>query len=174
MIEYEIIDEFLTTPERYWEMFFSDAYNVALWQTLDIERKVIEFRREGEGQEAVIHRVQRLTPRRDVPSALRRLVKDAVSYEERNVWRAKDNCMEVVTIPNFFADKFTATGTYRLVGKGDGKLDRIWKANCACRVPLVGGKVEQHVVEEVKRSYTATTIFTRKWIAEHLAEHLGG
>lgn len=168
MIEYEIVDEFPTTPDKYWDMFFSDAYNAALWQHLDIEREVVEFRREGEGDNEVIHRTQRLTPKRDVPSALRKLVKDAVSYEERNVWRRAQNAMEVVTTPNFFADKFTASGVYKLEPIGEDKLRRIWKANCACRVPLVGGKVEKHVVEEVKRSYQATTIFTRKWIAEHL------
>jgi hypothetical protein len=169
MIEYEIVDEFPTTVDKYWDMFFSDAYNAALWKHLDIERQVIEFRREGEGEAEVIHRVQKLTPKRDVPSALRKLVKDAISYEERNVWRRADNAMEVVTIPNFFADKFTARGVYELSPLGEGKLRRIWKASCECRVPLVGGKVEKHVVEEVKRSYQATTIFTRKWIAEHLS-----
>jgi hypothetical protein len=168
MIEYEIRDEFATTPDKYWDMFFSDAYNDALWKHLDIEREVLEFERTGEGQDEVIRRVQRLTPRRDIPSALRRLVSDAIAYEERNVWRRKDNCMEVITIPNFFSDKFTAKGTYVLEPRGGDKLERIWKASCACRVPLVGGKVEKHVVEEVKRSYKATTIFTRKWIAEHL------
>jgi hypothetical protein len=166
MIEYEIVDEFPTTPDKYWDMFFSDAYNDALWKHLDIERQVIEFRREGEGASEVIHRTQKLTPRRDVPSALRKLVKDAISYEERNVWRRADNAMQVVTIPNFFADKFTAKGVYELRPVGPDKLQRIWKASCECRVPLVGGKVEKHVVEEVKRSYQATTIFTRKWITE--------
>ena len=165
MIEYEIVDEFNTTPDAYWEMFFSDAYNDALWKHLDIEREVLEFRREGEGDAEVIHRVQKLTPRRDVPSALRKLVKDAIAYEERNVWRRKTSIMEVVTIPNFFADKFTAKGTYRLEATGPDKLRRIWKANCECRVPLVGGKVEKHVVDEVKRSYQATTIFTRNWLS---------
>ncbi|HLT36206.1 MAG TPA: DUF2505 domain-containing protein [Enhygromyxa sp.] len=168
MIEYEIADEFPTTPDKYWDMFFSDAYNEALWKHLDIDRQVIEFRREGQGAAEVIHRVQKLTPRRDVPSALRKLVKDAISYEERNVWRRADNAMEVVTIPNFFADKFTAKGVYKLEPVGPDKLRRIWKASCECRVPLVGGKVEKHVVDEVKRSYQATTIFTRKWITEHL------
>lgn len=170
MIEYEIADEFLTTPDRYWDMFFSDEYNAALWKTLDIERELIEFKREGSGQDEVIRRVQRLTPKRDVPAVLRKLVKDAVSYEERNVWRRRDNCMEVVTIPNFFADKFTAKGTYKLSPHGVDRLTRTWKANCECRVPLLGGKVEQHVVEEVKKSYRATTAFTRQWIAEHLAK----
>ena len=168
MIEYEIVDEFATTPDKYWDMFFSDEYNGALWKALDIEREVIEFKRTGEGENEEIHRVQRLTPKRDVPSALRKLVKDAISYEERNVWRRRDNLMEVVTIPNFFADKFTTRGTYKLVALGDDKLKRIWKASCECRVALVGGKVEKFVVEEVQRSYRATTIFTRKWIAEHM------
>ncbi|PRQ10172.1 DUF2505 domain-containing protein [Enhygromyxa salina] len=170
MIEYEIVDEFATTPDKYWDMFFSDAYNAALWKALDIEREVIEFKRTGEGPDETIHRVQRLTPKRDVPSALRKLVKDAISYEERNEWRRGDNRMEVVTIPNFFADKFTTRGTYELVAIGDDKLKRIWKASCECRVALVGGKVEKFVVEEVQRSYRATTIFTRKWIADHLAQ----
>ncbi|PRP93947.1 hypothetical protein ENSA5_41830 [Enhygromyxa salina] len=168
MIEYEIVDEFATTPDKYWDMFFSEEYNVALWKALDMEREVLKFERKGEGPDETIERIQRLTPKRDVPSALRKLVKDAIRYEERNTWRRGDNLMHVVTIPNFFADKFTTKGTYRLVAKGDNKLDRIWKATCECRVALVGGKVEKHVVEEVKRSYQATTIFTRKWVAEKL------
>ena len=166
MIEYEIIDEFATTADRYWDMFFSDAYNAALWAHLDIEREQLEFRREGEGPGEVIHRVQRLTPRRDVPSALRKLVKNAIAYEERNVFRRSDSAMEVVTVPNFFSEKFTAKGIYRIEAAGSDKVRRVWKASCECRVALVGGKVEKHVVEEVKRSYKATTIFTRKWIAE--------
>jgi hypothetical protein len=151
MIEYEIADEFPTNPDKYWDMFFSDAYNEALWKHLDIERQVLEFRREGEG------------------ASLRKLVKDAISYEERNVWRRATNAMDVVTIPNFFADKFIAKGVYKLEPLGDDKLRRVWKASCECKVPLVGGKVEKHVVDEVKRSYQATTIFTRKWIQERLA-----
>jgi hypothetical protein len=168
MIDYEIADEFPTDPDKYWEMFFSDAYNAALWQHLDIERQVLEFRREGSGQSEVIHRVQRLTPKRDVPSALRKLVKDAISYEERNVWRRATNAMEVVTIPNFFADKFVAKGVYRLDSLGPDRLRRTWKASCECKVPLVGGTIEKHVVDEVKRSYQSTTIFTRKYILEKL------
>ena len=168
MIEYEVTDEFQTTIDAYWEMFFGDAYNEALWKHLAMKREQLEFRREGEGDDEVIHRVQKLTPQRDVPAALRRLVKEAISYEERNIWRKRTNVMEVITIPNFFADKFKSKGTYELVPIGDAKLKRVWKGSCECRVPLVGGKVEKHVVDEVTASYRATTSFTRKWIAEQL------
>ena len=169
MIEYEIVDEFETTPAKYWDMFFSEDYNNALWRELDIKREVLEFRREGEGESEVIHRTQRLTPNRDVPAALKRVVKGAIAYEERNVWRRKDNLMEVVTIPSFFGDKFTATGNYVLRPLGDNKLARVWTAKTSCTVPLVGGKVEKHIVEEVKRSYRATTAFTRRYIKDKLS-----
>ena len=169
MIEYEIVDEFATTPDKYWDMFFSEEYNLALWKHLDIEWELVKFERTGEGQDEVIHRIQRLTPKRDVPAALRRVVKGAVAYEERNVFHRSKSSMETVTIPSFFADKFEAKGVYELVAKGDNKLDRIWRANCKCTVPLVGGKVEKVVVDEVKRSYQASTKFTRQYIAEHLS-----
>ncbi len=166
MIEYEIIDEFPTTPDAYWDMFFSDAYNEALWRELDIEREILEFRREGEGAGEVIHRTQLLTPKRDVPAALRRVVKGAISYEERNLWRRRDNSMEVTTTPSFFAEKFKAKGIYRLEPVGTDRLRRIWTASCECRVPLIGGKVEKLVVDEVERSYRSTTKFTRDWLAK--------
>ncbi|HVI03941.1 MAG TPA: DUF2505 domain-containing protein [Enhygromyxa sp.] len=168
MIEYEIADEFPTNPDKYWDMFFSDAYNEALWKHLDIEREVIEFRREGEGASEVIHRVQRLTPKRDVPSALRKLVKDAISYEERNVWRRATNAMDVVTIPNFFADKFIAKGVYKLEPLGDDKLRRVWKASCECKVPLVGGKVENFIGNQLVDLLIAEQRFTTAWIQDNL------
>jgi hypothetical protein len=168
MIEYRIEDVFATSADQYWEMFFSDAYNTALWDHLDIDRVQLDFRVEGQGDDEVIHRVQRLTPRRELPKVMQKIIKGAIAYEERNVFRRRDSSMDVVTIPNFFADRFKATGTYRLESRGEGKVARIWDARCACKVPLVGSKVERHIVEEVKQSYAATTAFTQRWIAEQL------
>ena len=37
-----------------------------------------------------------------------------------------------------------------------------------CRIPLIGGKIEKHLVQEVRESYRRTTDFTRKWIADHV------
>lgn len=164
MIKYRIEDEFETTVDAYWEMFFSDAYNDALWEHLDIDRTQTEFRREGEGDAEVIHRRQQLTPRREVPKVLKKMVGDAISYEEINVFRRKDSAMQVTTIPNFMGDKFDAVGTYTIKEVSPGKVVRIWEAHCSCSVPLVGRKIAQHVVDEVHDSYERTTAFTRKWL----------
>jgi hypothetical protein len=46
-------------------------------------------------------------------------------------------------------------------------VNRIWDGNCEVGIPLVGGKVEKILVDEVKESYRKATAFTRKWHAEH-------
>jgi hypothetical protein len=75
--------------------------------------------------------------------------------------------MEVTTIPSFMSERFDARGLYRVVARRPRKVARIWEAHCDCRVPLVGGRIEQHIVDEVKDSYRRTTAFTRRWLADH-------
>ena len=169
MIEYRIEDEFATTVDGYWDMFFSDVYNDALWEALDIDRVQTEFRREGEGEDEVIHRRQLLTPRREVPKVMKKLVGGALQYEEINLWHKRSSSMEATTIPNFMSDRVDAKGTYTIKQAGPSRVARIWEAHCACKVPLIGGKVAQHIVDEVRDSYRRTTTFTRKWLAEHPA-----
>lgn len=165
MLEYTIEDEFETTVDAYWEMFFSQAYNDALWPHIDVEYERLEFREEDDG--AVIHRRQRLTPKREIPRALKRLVNGAISYEESNVFRRADSQMKVVVTPNFMASSLDSGGTYTVVPAGEGKVRRIWKGHVACKVPMVGGTVEKTIADQVKDSYRRTTEFTRQWIADH-------
>ena len=166
-MKYTIEDDFDATPERYWAMFFDEAYNQTLFAHLKIGRQVLELRREGEGDDLVIHRTQVLTPQREVPAIFAKLVKGAIAYTEKNVFRARDNRMEAVTTPGFAADKLKTSGVYRLQVLAPSKVRRIWEGECECSVPLVGGKVERTIVDEVKASYRDTTAFTRAWLAEH-------
>jgi len=165
MIEYTIEDEFEATVDDYWSMFFSKAFNDALWPHIDVEYELLDYREEQDGD--VIHRRQRLTPKREVPRALQRLVKGAISYEEANVWRKADSAMSVVVTPSFMSSSFDSTGTYTVKPAGEGKVLRRWTSKVICKVPMVGGSVEKTVVDSVKESYRRTTQFTREWIAEH-------
>jgi len=168
-MEYRIEDEFDVSTARYWEIFFSDEYNDALWPALDIRRELLSMERHGEGTSLRIHREQRLTPQREVPAFIKKLVSGAITYVEKNDFVAADDAMRTVTIPGFAADRITTTGTYRLVALGPNRCKRVWEGVCECRIPLVGGKVEKQLVEEVRESYRRATVFTRKWIAEHPA-----
>jgi hypothetical protein len=168
-MEYRIEDDFDVTADRYWEVFFSEEYTSAMWPALDIKCEQLSFERTGEGSSLVIVRKQKLTPQRDVPKIIEKFVRGAISYVEENVFRASEQAMTTVTTPNFAADRIDNHGTYRLEAIGEGRVRRIWDAVCVCKIPLLGGKVEKILVDEVRESYRRATEFTRRWHAEHPA-----
>jgi hypothetical protein len=166
-MHYTIIDDFDTSLEHYWEVFFDDAYNAGLYQRLRIGREVLELKREGEGDGLVIRRKIKLSPQREVPALVAKFVKGAITYTEQNVYTARASTIEVVTIPGFMADSLTTRGVYKVAALGPNKVRRTWDGDVICKIPLLGGKIEKGIVDEVTQSYRDTTDFTRKWLAEH-------
>ncbi|TPV97294.1 MAG: DUF2505 domain-containing protein [Myxococcales bacterium FL481] len=169
MPRYRIVDRFDTSPAHYWHVFFDPDFNAGLYQALEIEFELLELTREGAGESETVLRRARLAPRRELPAVLRKFVNNAVSYEQRERLIARDNRMEVETIPNYLTDRFVSKGIYSLAPTTDG-VERTWQGECACKVPLVGGTIAKLVVEEVERSYRTTTQFTREWLANHPPE----
>jgi hypothetical protein len=166
-MKYTIEDTFDVSPARYWQVFFDDEYNRALWPYLNIECKPLKLERTGEGDDLRIVREQHLTPKREVPAIIAKFVKGAISYTERNEFTARTNSMRTTTTPSFMADKIHTVGTYRLDVLGPEKVNRVWEGEIDVSIPLVGGKVEKLLAEEVRDSYKRATEFTRKWHAEH-------
>jgi len=168
-MEYRIEDDFDVSADHYWEVFFSEECGKPMWDALDIDHKMLSFEREGEGESLVIRRKQQLTPRREVPALIAKFVKGAITYREENVFVKAKNAMETVTISNILPDKIVNTGVYRLEPLGPNKCRRIWDGVCKCKVPLVGGKVEKMLVQEVRESYRRATDFIRQWHVDHPA-----
>jgi hypothetical protein len=166
-MEYRIEDTFDVSAADYWEIFFSDEYNAALWPALDIVRDQLKFEKRGEGSDLVIIREQKLLPKREVPKVLQKLVKGAITYVEKNEYRAADSVMKTKTIPSFGADRIDNHGLYRVEPRGDSKCARIWEGHCSCRIPLLGGRVESFLVGEIKESYRKATEFTRRYHKEN-------
>lgn len=168
-MKYRIQDSFDTTPTHYWEVFFDEEYSRVLFEHIDIDWQLLELEREGEGDDLVIRRVQRLTPRREIPRVMRKFVEGAIAYTEHNVFKARDDSMLVRTVPSFLSEKVKAHGVYYLEVVGPNEVKRVFDAECTCKLPLVGGTIERHIVDEVKESYRRTTAFTRTWLKDHPA-----
>ena len=168
-MDYTIEDDFDVSAERYWEVFFSEEYNAAMWPALEIEHELLMLERTGEGADLKIERKQRLTPKREVPGFLKKFVADKIAYTEHNHFSRKDNVMKTVTTPSFMAEKIKTEGVYRLVELGPNKVRRIWEGSAKVSVPLLGGRIEKHLVGEIRESYRKATEFTRKWHKEHPA-----
>ena len=137
-MKYTIEDVFDVSAPYYWQVFFSQEFNEALWPALNIEWQLLQLDRRGEGDTLEIDRAQRLTPKRELPAFMEKLVKGKLSYVEKNVFKARDNLMRTTTTPSFMPEKIDTHGIYRLEVLGPHRVKRIWEGNCEVRVPLVG------------------------------------
>jgi len=60
----------------------------------------------------------------------------------------------------------SATGTMALADDGAGSLFEV-HADVTVRVPLIGGKIEEIVADQVRRLLEAETAFTISWLGSH-------
>ena len=60
----------------------------------------------------------------------------------------------------------SAAGTMTLADAPDGSLFEV-HADVNVRVPLIGGKIEEIVAEQVRRLLEAETAFTIRWLGSH-------
>ncbi len=167
-MEYTIRDTFDVSADRFWEVFFSDAYNAGLWPAIDVDYKQLEFERTGEGKDLRIIRAQELTPHRQAPKVVQKMVSGtAITYVEKNDFTASTSSMKIVTIPNFAADRVDNHGVFRVEEMGENKCARVWDGVCKVKIPLVGGQVEKYLVSEIQESYRKATEYTRTFLREN-------
>jgi len=60
----------------------------------------------------------------------------------------------------------SASGTMRLADNGSGSDFEV-RADVEVKVPLIGGKIEEIVAEQVRRLLEAETAFTIQWLGSH-------
>lgn len=167
-MHYRIEDDFSCDIATYWRTFFDEAFANALYPALAITRELVELSPQGVATDGscAFRRSMRLTPQREMPAVMKRVLRGTLSYLEHNEFDPTRNEIQVSTVPSLMADKITTNGVYRLESLGPDQVRRVWEGECSCSIPLVGSKIEKVIVDEVKESYAKTTTFTREWLAK--------
>jgi hypothetical protein len=156
-----ISHEFEADPERYWPMFFDDAYNAALYDRLKVkERKVIEWRED----ETTIYRSIRVLPERDLPGFMKKLLGGDLGYTEISTYKKGTNHIDTVVETTLLKDKIDMKILYDLIPLAPGRLQRKIEGDIKVSVPLVGGKIESVVINDMKRSYDVAAQLTGEWL----------
>lgn len=152
--------DFDIDPNGFWEMFFDEAYNVELYRHLRTkERKVLEQKEEG----GVLRRTAKVTPERDIPSLFKSFVSD-MSYTERDVFERAKSEMKVAIEPGMMRDRLQMGGLFSVRPAGAG-CRRTFEGDVKISVPLIGGKMEKFMIDEIRTSYDQAAEATRGWIA---------
>jgi uncharacterized protein DUF2505 len=104
----------------------------------------------------------------DLPSVVRTVLPGDLTIERSERWTRKDSGRYLgdveVTIPGAPA---SATGGMRLRDLPDGGSELDVRADVRVSVPLIGGKIEGVIGEQVQRLLTAETAFTEAWLSEN-------
>jgi hypothetical protein len=102
----------------------------------------------------------------DLPSVVRGVLPGNLTIERNERWTRQDSGRYAgkvdVTIHGAPA---SATGGMRLRDLPDGGSELNVRANAQVSVPLIGGKIEGVIAEQVQRLLTAETAFTQDWLA---------
>jgi hypothetical protein len=162
-MKFTIAHEFDCDAKTYWEIFFDLDYQKEMYSGLNIkERTVLLF----EEDDREIRRKIKVVPQRDLPGALKSLLKGDLGYIEHNVYHKGKDVMDVRIEPTLMADRFKMSAEFRVVTLGPKRCRREFVGEIKVGVPLLGGKIEDLVMSDVRKSYDQAAVTTARWVAQ--------
>lgn len=97
-----------------------------------------------------------------LPGAVRSILSGDLVVEREERWRGHESTGRA-TISGVPAE---ITSQSRLVSRGDG-TELVTSAEVKVSIPLIGGKIEKVVAEQVTKLLAAEAEYAEKWLAEH-------
>lgn len=164
-MNFSFAHEFDVDPQGFWDMFFSQPYEEVLYKRLKMRsRTVLEHKEEGN----LVRRTQRMEPELNVPSWASSVIKDT-GYTEYDVLDKTTSKMSVRIEPMMMKDRFQMTSTFSVTPLGPGRCRREFSGEIKISVPLLGGKLEKLMVDQLREAYDNAAQVTREWIAKQKA-----
>ena len=161
MGSFAISHDFDIDVAGYWKIFLSDEFSKEMFADLKMRSYQI-LKKEDDGKRFV--RVQKLDPTSPIPGFLTKILK-STEYTEYDdlVWET--NTMKVDIKPSMLSDRFDMKGDYTVSPLDGGKrCRRDFKGNVKVSIPLIGGRIETYMIDEMKRNYDLAAATTRRWI----------
>ena len=153
--------EGIRRPE-YTELYFDESFNEAIGKTLHMGRKLLRLDRTPD---RIVRHVC-YEPNHDPDSPAKQAFGTSrASFTEELDFDVRSGIGQWKTIPNMFSDRVNNVGTIEFADAPTGTRRTV---RCDVKVRLFGfgGRVEKLIVREIEKSYAATAVLTREWIAK--------
>jgi len=162
---------FEVPAERLWRVFFfDDEFGRALAERLRVRVSDNELQHEGAGPTLLVYRRRSLTPTRELPAALDRLIGKHRTIVESGDFSAQHRRYSVKLELPRIGSRVRCEGEYTWDALPGGGLRRVWQGRCEARIPVFGPAIERYVLAEVANSLAETYTFTGRWLREHARE----
>jgi hypothetical protein len=160
-MQFSFVHEFDIDVAGYWKIFLSEPFNVEMFKELKMkDYKVLKQTDDGKH----FLRTQSLEPTTPIPGFLQAVVK-STGYTEIDDLDWSTNVMHVKIETAMFKDRFRMEGDYAVSPLDGGKrCRREFRGEVKVSMPLIGGKVEKYMMEQMRDSYEIAARLTRRWI----------
>ena len=154
-----------TDVDTFWELFFAEDYNQAMFTgALKFSKyAVLSLERSDDGS---VRRRTDNAPPFELPPALKRVVGDLSSYIEEGRFDAASRRWTADVTPSTMADKIRTHVELRVEPRGDKKCERIADIEVNVKIFGVGTVMEKFVEQQTRDAYDASARFTNGWIAD--------
>lgn len=161
-LKLSVRNAFPCSVDEFWAMYWDPQFDEVLQKEARVTRKLLHEETKGD----VTTRRVKLTPDADLPAAVAAILgSKKLEYEQENRWDAKARVLHWRVIPTVLPGKLDAAGTMTVRPTSTG-CEQVVDGSIVVKVMLVGGKIEQAVVDEVSRSYDRAAAACRRWLAE--------
>lgn len=166
MPEVTVRHEIDTDEATFWsKVFFDEGFNKQLfekelkfpgWKVLDAK----------DDDAKTTRRVQVDPPVADLPGPMKKAVGDRFAYTEDGTFDKKTKRYTFKIIPSALADKTKMSGEIWVEPIGDKKVRRMCKISVEVKVFMIGGMIEERILNDVKKAYDDGAAFTNRFIKE--------
>jgi hypothetical protein len=161
-MRFEVRSELPCSPEEVWAILESPEYDARMARESTSTREIVERRHEG----GVLYTRRRISLSREIPGPMKKVIgSDRITYDQENWLPDGGDTLRWKITPMMGADRFHGEGTTRVVPTQGGS-ERIIHGELQIRVPLLGGKMEKKLVDDVVASYEKAAVIIRQILAE--------
>ena len=165
-MQFRFVHDFDVEPAGFWEMFFSEAFETELFRGLKMRSwKVTERRDEG----SKLFRTVKLEPDMAVPSWAASIIKET-GYTEIDLYSKAESKMDVRIEPAVMRDRFHLSGVFAVTPLGPGRCRREFSGEIRVSVPLLGGKIEKFMLDQIRDGYDQAARVTQAFIARRKSQ----
>lgn len=144
---FHIEHELPASAERVWALVVSDEFNSELYRRVEVDRELVSEREE----DGLVRRVVRSTSRRQLPAFVKKLLGGDLGFVERIEWRRGETRLALAVEPSIMAKRTRFASTVAVEPLGPERSRRVFAGSIAVDVPLVGRRIEEGAVRDMRR-----------------------
>jgi hypothetical protein len=166
MTEFSIVHEFETDSDSFWRVFLDSAFQNEMYRAVGMKRS--EIRREEYEDRLII--VATYVSDRQLPPVVRTMIGSRpLGYTETLTLRKHTGVVEQHIEMTVLRDRIRFGGTITVEKLGDEHVRREYAGAINVDIALIGKKVEQSTVNEMKRTHEQAAEVLRSWLQKAAA-----